>query len=478
MKKSLLFITTLFIASLAFAQSDDDLFGGDDDFFEDDGIIELTASSSTTDTKTTDLSKGVLFENGSIKIGGNFNLKLATSTTLYADNDDTFGDNLKNTTLTPTANATLSVDARPTEILRMYTKFGINYPYQISANSVAQTTAKPLGNTGLLIYDTKVQTSITEWFTLKELFSDFSVADRAFFRFGLHTVSWGAGYFFSPVSDIINTSSIDPENPTNQVNGCLNLRTQIIFPGTQNCLWFYVIPSTDFSSGKNYARDTALAGKADILLGNWELGTGAYWKYQNAPKAMLTATGPLFDVNLFGEFVYQYGTAGEWAKSDEWSDKKNVIQATIGFNYYWKNPAITLAGQYYYNNYHDEFDISKITSVPYLANYMKNYNFEGHNLALALNFGKIFGNTDVTAALFGMMNLGRSEIPSNISNMLALGDIDVNSMFNELIISAMVNFNPVKSFTFTCGPYFTWNKLDSKPKVDLQLSATLGGGKF
>lgn len=483
MKKSLLFITTLFIASLTFAQSDDDLFGGDDDFFEDDGIIELSPESivSSNTAKTTDLSKGIIFENGSIKVGGSFDLGLSTSTTLYEEGGKEFPDNLADTTLTPTANATLSVDARPTETLRMYTKFGINYPYQIQASSSAQTNAKPIGNTGLYIYDTKVQTSVSEWFTLKELFSDFSIADTVFFRFGLHTVSWGTGYFFSPVSDIINTSSIDPEHPTDQVKGSLNLRTQIIFPGTQNCLWFYLIPSTNINAtttAENYAKDTALAGKAEILLGTWELGAGAFWKYQNAPKAMLTLTGGLFKINLFGEAVYQYGTMTEWLKSDQWENKTNIIQATLGFNYLWKNPAITLAGQYYFNSYHDNLDKGNISSAGYLANYFKNYTLEGHNIALALNFGKILGNSDVTASLFGMMNIGRSEMDSDVKNMLSLGGIDINSMFNEMIFSAMINISPVKATTFSCGPYFTWNKLDKNPKVDFKLSVKLGGGKF
>ena len=55
-------------------------------------------------------------------------------------------------------------------------------------------------------------------------------------------------------------------HPELQVDGALNLRTQIIIPNSQNCLWFYVIPSTKFEgqTAEAYARDTALAGKADI----------------------------------------------------------------------------------------------------------------------------------------------------------------------------------------------------------------------
>ena len=72
--------------------SDDELFGGDDDFFfgDDDGIdfVEDTSAKS-------DLSKGVLFENGSIKIGGSFTTGLSTLTTIYADDDKSLSYNQK-----------------------------------------------------------------------------------------------------------------------------------------------------------------------------------------------------------------------------------------------------------------------------------------------------------------------------------------------------------------------------------------------
>ncbi|MCR4630215.1 MAG: hypothetical protein K5786_01130, partial [Treponema sp.] len=348
MKKtlSIFIVLTLFSVSLT-AQSDDDLFGGDDDMFFDDGIEEVADVSAKSD-----LSKGVLFETGAIKIGGNFNMGLSTMTTLYADDDDDFGDYLKNTILTPSASAYLTVDARPTETLRMYSKFGVAYPYKLQAASYASTDYVTNSYTGESVPYTSIQTSVADWLSLKELFTDFSIADTAFFRFGLHTVTWGTGYFFSPVSDIINTSSINPEDVDAQVNGSLNLRTQIVLPNTQNCLWFYLIPSTDFvnnSTFESYARDTALAGKADLVFGLWEFGLGGYWKYQSAPKAMLTASGSLKNVSLFGEFVYSYGDASEWAANTDWDDKTNIIQATAGLSRYWKDQNLLIAMQYYYD---------------------------------------------------------------------------------------------------------------------------------
>ncbi len=458
MKKTLTLLFVSFLTFSIFAQSDDDLFG-DDDFFGDDNIEEVVDVSAKSD-----LSKGVIFDTGSIKVGGSLTAGISTNTVLYSPSSTDFGENLKNTKLKPDLSAMLSVDARPTETLRMYTKFGLAYPFVNSATSVTYQTAL----TPIPTFQTT--TSITDWFKLKELFTDFSIKDTAFFRFGIHTVTWGAGYFFSPVSDMINTSSIDPENPEKQVDGSLNLRTQIIIPNSQNCLWFYVIPSTKFTNqtAESYARDTALAGKADILIGNWELGLGAFYKYQNAPKAMLTATGSLKKVSFFGELVYSYGAASEWATNTDWDDKTNIFQATAGLSYYWKDPMITLAAQYYFNGNDKD--------APY------NYAIGGHNFAAMVNFGKVLGNEDLTASIFSMANFGREELSDSELAVLKMAGVDeslISAMTGTAFTTtAMLYYSPVKEMKVGMGPVLTFKTFDENPTVSLKLSATLGGGKF
>ena len=460
MKKSLLLISTLFLTFSLFAQSDDDLFGGsDDDFFVDDSITEVSDVSAKTD-----LSKGVIFDSGTVKVGGSLTAGITTNTILYSPDSTDFGENIKNSKLTPDLSALLSVDARPTQTLRLYTKFGLAYPFVNNATSYTRLTGTSFADMKL-----NTTTTIADWFKLKELFTDFSIKDTAFFRFGVHTVTWGAGYFFSPVSDMINTSSIDPENPEKQVDGALNLRTQIVFPGSQNCLWFYVIPSTNFTNqtAESYLRDTALAGKADILIGNWELGLGAFYKYQNAPKAMLTATGSLKKVSFFGEFVYSYGADSEWAANKEWNDKTSIFQATAGLSYYWKDPQITLAAQYYYNG--NSKDIAS-------------HIIGGHNIAAMANFGKIFGTTDFSASIFAMANFGReeySDMEIAMARAAGVDDATIAAMTGtSLTTTAMFYYSPINELKMGLGPVLTFKTFDKNPTLSLKLSASLGGGKF
>ena len=443
-----LFLSIFLFAGILFAQSDDDLFGGsDDDFFTDDSIVEVSDVSAKTD-----LSKGVIFETGSIKIGGSLSAGITTNTVLYSPENKSLGENIYNSKLKPDLSAMLSVDARPTDILRIYTKFGFAYPFEDKV--VAGVSSS----------------SVVNWFKLKELFTDFSLKDTAFFRFGIHTVTWGTGYFFSPVSDMINTSSIDPENPEKQVDGALNLRTQIVFPNSQNCLWFYVIPSTNFTNqtAESYMRETALAGKFDLLIGNWEFGLGGYYKYQSAPKAMLTATGSLKKLSFYGEFVYSYGSTQEWGRNPEWDNKTNIIQATAGISYYWKEPMITFAAQYYFNG--------NTKDIPY------NYIISGHNVAAMLNFGKLFNNKDFTLSIFAMGNFGRVEITDQeMAAYRAYGVTDetLNAMTGtSLTTTAMFYYSPVKELKVGLGPSLTFKDFKNNPTLSLKLSANFGGGQF
>lgn len=447
MKRFIILLIIGLLTAFAFAQSDDDLFGGsDDDLFTDDSIVEVKDVSAKSD-----LSKGVIFDTGSIKVGGRLSAGITTNTVLYSPEENDLGKNIYASTLKPDLSAMLSVDARPTETLRIYTKFGFAYPFQNKATANGNSIV------------------IADWFKLKELFTDFSLKDTAFFRFGIHTVTWGTGYFFSPVSDMINTSSIDPENPEKQVDGALNLRTQIVFPNSQNCLWFYVIPSTNFTNqtAESYMRETALAGKFDLLIGNWEFGIGGFYKYQNAPKAMLTATGSLRKIGFFGEFVYSYGSASEWARNNNWDDKTSIIQATAGFSYMWKEPQITLAAQYYFNG--NDKDPAA-------------YVIGGHNIAALLSFGKLFNNNDFTASIFAIGNFGRKEMTSAEREMLKLSGATDEMLAavsgTALTSTAMLYYSPIKELKVGLGPSITFKTFEANPTISLKLSATLGGGKF
>ena len=451
MKKLLLLLAGLLLfTSVAVAQSDDDLFGSDDDFFgEDDFLIEEVEDVSAK----TDLSKGVLFDNGSVKIGGSLSASVSVLTTVY-QKDTEFLDNLKATTLAPSLGSSITIDARPNQDLRLFSRFNMSYPF---SGNVLQ---------------------------VKEMFTDFNAGDYASFRFGLHTVTWGTGLFYSPVSDMINTSSIDPEHHDEQVDGSLNLRTLINIPGTMNNLWIYVIPD----SGTWKAVDTALAVKGEFVTGGWELGAGAFYKYNTAPRVMLTASGSIDKWALFGEAVYQYGSDREWMTDTSFNDKKSVFKATAGFMRNWTDPNISLLAQYYYDG--NDFNASTIADLSfYLENEARTklgfseYRTKGHNIALSLGFSELFDNKDLSFSIFGLANLTKPKLIASDSPYASIPEVvdaieQIKSNLPRGIFSATLNYSFNKNASMGFGPYITVADWKKAPTVAMKIDFSLGGGKF
>lgn len=448
MKKLILFtIISLTIFTQGFSQSDDQLFGGsssnfdtefsdfsdfsDDSLFGDDSIIEV--DTTPTDAKSSDLSKGILFQTGSVKIGGAFDLGLTTLTSFQKDKDA--AKSFEETLLLPKASAQLTIDARPTENLRLYLKTGIHYPYVTESYSTLITT--PTGaasGTGLppnlVVNGGSNSFNIANIFYIKELFSDFNIGDYVGFRFGKQTVSWGVGYFYSP-ADVINLTRINPEDPTAQVEGPLALRTQIVFPGTQHAIWAYIIPDNDFAAAAQgagpYLKNTAFALKGDVVLGDFELGLGAWYKNQNPAKFMLTTTGTIFRTySIFSELVLSIG------KDNVPENYTPIFQGTLGILKSWTKQNLTIGLQYYYNG--------------------QELNY-GHNLAALITFSK-FLFSDLSLSLFGQYNF----------------DNNNGTAFCDL------KYSPIKEFSVTAGPYFTFTKDDVITSIKLVFN--LGCGKF
>jgi hypothetical protein len=432
---ALLILTALSSA----AAEDDDLFG--------DTVIDATSQPDAPDGSSksqgstswspsginSDLSHGTIFQTGTVKVGGQFDMSL-TSLTSFNENTSA-GESIRRTVLSPLADALFTIDARPSDNLRLYFKSGIQYPYLTETNAAVGTS--------------NTQKSTQNLFYVKELFTDFALRDTAYFRFGKQTITWGTGYFFSPAGNTVNLSTIDPEDTTKQVEGPLALRTQIVFTGSQDCIWAYMIPDSSLfpvsgttgTTSYTTAGNTAFAAKGDIVLGGWELGLGAYYKYARAPKGIFTASGTLFNkVSTFGECVYAYGTDTDWSKDVNWDRKDSIWQATAGGSYTLKEPQITFAAQYYYDgNDADSWDTYT----------------HGHNIAALVSFAKVF-TTDITASVYGNINFGADLCTA----------------------STMLYYSPFDELKLGAGPYVIWNSLDKSPDVAVKLSAELGKGKF
>ena len=423
-----------------YASEDDFFFSEDSMFFDDVMVEEITEEDSNGKGENSIFDFG-LIETDSVSFGGSTSFSL-DYTALFGDfaaskkDSEYFLNGFENSYLAPNMSASLYFDARPNEALRFYGKVEVGYPFEQNLGKL-----NPMLN-GLTIPQLRV----------KELFTDFNIGEHSYFRFGKHTVKWGVGYFFSP-ADVINIGKIDPENPENQVEGAVTLRSMFTFPGNQNCLYLYLIPDET-----GLVKNTAFAGKYDFLVGNTEIGLGAWVKYNRPPKFISTMTTTLFNkIATFGEAVVSYGTEEEWLGDLE---KSFALQGTLGFSYSFTKPKITLATQYLFNGYGDE-NPETLDDVAFVSKQTL-YNYVGkHYLAVSLSKSELISKK-LSLSCFGLVGLS---------------DFSGNASLN-------LNYQMDKNCSLSLGPSYVFGKENSeftkatKDMLMFNISIKLGGGKF
>ncbi len=340
-----------------------------------------------------------------VRIGGSFSGSLSSSATwtdLWGGGSPILDPDDKS--MDTSLKSTLYFDARPKEDFRVHGSVKTGWPFSSTKKFLTSTTtSESITAPNLSVF---------------ELFADFSLNDEVYFRFGKSTVKWGVGYFWSP-ADVINIESINVLDAEAQREGPVNLRINIPVFGTQNNFYLYTIldnTKVDFAT-------TALAAKAEVLLGNYELGLGGYYRYDTAERAMLTLTGPAGDFDIFGEAMVSRGSAKTFItgidstppfdihKNSTTENRENFyFSASAGFLYNNANENLTAVGQYFYNGegYSDsdrESLIADAKASPYasgLAAFI--YGSGQHYAALNLSKGKILGD-EVSASLIVLASL-------------------------------------------------------------------------
>lgn len=315
-------------AALA-SEPDDWFFLGEDDLFGGGLFAETDETSGGSLDDALRLSQG-------LDVGGTYNLS-AGAHWIWRPEDGGPGDGVFDQWLD--FSGSLFLDYRPSLDFR--------------------TLAKVKGDARLT--ESPVEPNVT----LHELFADFTLGERAFFRVGKQTVNWGVGFFFSP-ADIINIGRIDPENPEADREGPVAVRVHM--PAGRNNYYTYAIVD-----GEPGDYRVAFAPKAEFVLGGSEVGLGLYYRSDRAPRAMATlSTSLLGRVALFGEAVLSHGSDRRFVREavtppdllglEVYEDRDTVrYHLTVGARATHSDPdgrfSLTVAGQYLYNGegYDGEF---------------------------------------------------------------------------------------------------------------------------
>jgi hypothetical protein len=306
-----------------------------------------------------------------------------------------------------------------------------------------------------------------------ELFSDFQLRDRLYFRAGKQTVQWGVGYFFSP-ADVLSLVSIDPEDPEVQREGPVAVKTHFPF-GAHNAYLFLIANDID----EPY--QIAVAPRLELLLGDYELGIGAFYQTDLTPKGMMTLTGPFRDLDLFAEAMVQWGSDRTFVEftpppSTYSIDRRLLFSGTAGFGYRNSEWNLTLFAQYYFNGqgYKEQFSFtSTAVGAALLAGEIAATDLIDpgrHYLAASIGWSEVL-DSDFSLSLFYMANFSDS----------------------SGLINPSVTWEPVKHVGLSTGIRLSYGESgDEYGRVDLDpidpdpeagpvawtFSVSLGAGKF
>jgi hypothetical protein len=412
-----------------------------DSLFGDEEVVEEAPAQPSSDASKQNPVTAAL-KSDKVRVGGSFSGSITPGATWsdFWDGDLALSDS--NTALGASLKSTLFFDARPAEDFRVYGSVKAAYPFSTE-------TADGVSVPNMSVF---------------ELFADFNVNDKVYFRLGKSTVKWGVGYFWSP-ADVINLEPINVLDAEAQREGPINFRVNVPIAGTQNNVYFYAIldaEDVDFDT-------TALAAKAEFLLGNYEVGLGAYYRYDTAERAMLTLTGPLGDFDVFGEAMVSRGSAKTYVtgiapngtisyRAPGDVRESLFFSASAGFLYNNSNENLTIVGQYYYNgegyaptdketlvdDAYIAVALNPASSAQLLAALSGLISGSGqHYAALMLSKGELFTIEDLSASVIAMANL--SDLSGLVKPSISWS---VTDNF-KLTLSPMFLFGPSGSGEFS-----------------------------
>lgn len=250
----------------------------DDDFFSD-------PASSVADGKTTSVDPTKQFNEQATgpQWGGTLQADATASPGWVGGwpgaSSSTWNDGLSYDLL-----STVWLDSRPDKDFRVHFALQGGYPFTSSTTVMTSSTT----STTLTVPTLKV------W----ELFTDVTVDDALYLRFGKQSASWGVSYFYS-AADVISLTSINVTNPTLQREGPVALKATVPFPHQKANLTAFVLARDSYFTTETPALDAlGYALQGDVLLGDAQLTLGGFYQKASAPKAVATINTGLGSLNL------------------------------------------------------------------------------------------------------------------------------------------------------------------------------------
>jgi hypothetical protein len=135
---------------------------------------------------------------------------------------------------------------------------------------------------------------------LQELFLDFNVKRKVYFRTGKQVLQWGRCYFWNP-TDLINIEKKTVEPQIGYREGAYGVKMHIPF-GTKYNIY-------GFGDMKQFTSVDSLAGaiKGEVLIGTTEIGAALWGKHNRKPVFGIDFSTRLLDLDITGEMSLESG---------------------------------------------------------------------------------------------------------------------------------------------------------------------------
>jgi len=380
----------------------------DDDI---DALFDDPASTEVVEAQTIEDPASTVVEDSGVVWGGKFDSKLETNYAWkdFPDSGDRIVDGAEGVDFSVAA--TLHFDVRPDSDFRVFGKFTTEFPFH--------TDTAP---NNIRIF---------------ELFSDFNIDRKVYFRFGKQTASWGLSRFYQ-LADPLSVAVKDPQIPDADLEGPLALKASLPFAG--NTLFAYLVAKESYLPGdlaETTISDLGYGLKGDFLIrvpenpisGDAELSAAAYYQKELAPALTLGLSTNIGKVQVFTDQVLTWGL-NRFRLTDDAvydpelgqiygtgkADEGWFYAASAGFSYVESDHHLSIYGEYFYdgsgstddayleklaNRYVWEMDPAhpKSLSILDLASYQS-----AHNTTLYVLLDEPFGADDWSASVFWQAN--------------------------------------------------------------------------
>ena len=283
---------------------------------------EAPEDTVAEDTQTDHLSQ--FHETEKMKISGYFTAKGGAALGWKNLPEGSSGSLTDGFGFTPGAKslARLTFDSRPNAVFRMYGSFYT----EIDPAEGENTWSEPV---------------------IDELFSDYNWLDKAFFRIGMHRITWGQGRIYTP-GDLMAASDT-------------GVAFRASLPTLLDGVSFVSLLDESYAGSDESisAGDLAYGALADKVIGSVRLSAGTRYQKELGLTSLISFKTVLWKTDLLSDFILHYD-------NDEFN-----YEALAGFFREW--PEYKLYGEYYFDG--------------------RNKLNDDHNIGLAAGYKNIFSTS-------------------------------------------------------------------------------------